>query len=58
MNPMTGDVETTLLTGVAVHGLDFVAVPEPSTWAMILLGFVGLGFAGRRASRRQAAAAG
>jgi hypothetical protein len=26
-------------------------VPEPSTWAMMLLGFVGLGFAGRRASR-------
>jgi PEP-CTERM motif len=31
-------------------------VPEPSTWAMMLLGFVGLGFAGYRASRRTAAA--
>jgi hypothetical protein len=30
------------------------AVPEPSTWAMMLLGFVGLGFAFRR-SRRKAA---
>jgi hypothetical protein len=29
------------------------AVPEPSTWAMMLLGFVGLGFAARR--RLQAA---
>jgi hypothetical protein len=29
-------------------------VPEPSTWAMMLLGFAGLGFAFRR-SRRQAA---
>ncbi len=26
-------------------------VPEPSTWAMMLLGFAGLGFAGWRASR-------
>ena len=58
VNPMTEVVERTLLTGVSVHGLDFLAAPEPSTWAMILLGFVGLGFAGRRASGRQAAAAG
>jgi PEP-CTERM motif len=28
------------------------AVPEPSTWAMMLLGFAGLGFAGYRASRK------
>ena len=27
-------------------------VPEPSTWTLMLLGFVGLGFAGYRASRR------
>jgi len=32
------------------------AVPEPSTWAMLLLGFAGLGFAGYRASRRTAVA--
>jgi hypothetical protein len=38
---------------------DFEAtVPEPSTWAMLLLGFAGLGFAGwRRASKRGAALA-
>ena len=30
-------------------------VPEPSTWAMMLMGFGGLGFAGYRASRRTAA---
>jgi hypothetical protein len=29
--------------------LTFTAVPEPSTWAMMLLGFAGLGFAGWRA---------
>jgi hypothetical protein len=34
-----------------------VAVPEPSTWAMLLLGFVGLGYVGYRGSRRTAAAA-
>ena len=28
------------------------AVPEPSTWAMMLLGFAGLGFAGYRIDRR------
>ena len=27
-------------------------VPEPSTWAMMLIGFAGLGFAGYRASRK------
>jgi hypothetical protein len=36
--------------------IDFAApisgVPESSTWAMMLVGFVGLGFAGSRASRR------
>ncbi len=30
-------------------------VPEPSTWAMMLLGFGGLGFARRRSLRRAAA---
>ena len=27
------------------------AVPEPSTWAMMLLGFAGLGYAGFRKAR-------
>jgi hypothetical protein len=30
-------------------------VPEASTWAMMLLGFAGLGFVGYRASRKSAA---
>jgi hypothetical protein len=32
-------------------------VPEASTWAMMLIGFVGLGFAGYRASRKTATVA-
>jgi PEP-CTERM motif len=36
---------------------DFIlggAVPEPSTWAMMLVGFAGLGFAGYRSTRKSA----
>jgi hypothetical protein len=33
------------------------AVPEPSTWAMMLIGFAGLGFAGYRASLKAASIA-
>jgi hypothetical protein len=32
------------------------SIPEPSTWAMMLAGFAGLGFVGYRASRRETAA--
>ena len=28
------------------------AVPEPSTWAMMLLGFAGLGYAGFRTRKK------
>ena len=33
------------------------AAPEPATWAMMGLGFVGLGLAGYRTTRKAAAAA-
>ncbi len=33
------------------------SVPEPSTWAMLMLGFAGLGVAGYRASRKSVALA-
>jgi hypothetical protein len=32
-----------------------VVVPEASTWAMLGIGFAGLGFAGRRARKRTSA---
>jgi unsaturated chondroitin disaccharide hydrolase len=36
----------------AADPLHSQAIPEPSTWAMMLVGFAGLGFAGYRASRK------
>jgi PEP-CTERM motif len=33
-------------------GFSLDAVPEPSTWAMMLIGFAGLGYAGWRGSRK------
>jgi hypothetical protein len=42
---------------LAIGGAVAQAAPEPSTWAMMLVGFAGLGFAGYRSTRRQAAVA-
>jgi PEP-CTERM motif len=59
VNPLTGVVETPLLTGLsAPHGFDFIpfAVPEPSTWALLMLGFAGLGIAGYRRAKTAVAA--
>jgi hypothetical protein len=36
----------------AAFSLNGALVPEPSTWAMMLLGFTGLGFAGYRQARK------
>jgi hypothetical protein len=36
--------------------IGFATVPEPSTWAMMALGFAGLGFAGYRKAQRKGAA--
>ncbi|HWY84382.1 MAG TPA: PEP-CTERM sorting domain-containing protein [Roseiarcus sp.] len=50
-DPVTNDIGSsgafTLVSGAA---------PEPSTWAMMVLGFAGLGFAGWRRVRQTAVA--
>ena len=38
--------------GGVIGGVSISAVPEPATWAMMLIGFAGLGFAGYRSSKR------
>ncbi len=43
--------------GYYCFGRHRASTPEPSTWAMMLLGFAGLGFAGYRKSRKAAAIA-
>jgi hypothetical protein len=51
---------TLVADGPGGFGFDLAiggAVPEPSTWAMMLVGFAGLGFAGYRSTRRQVAVA-
>jgi hypothetical protein len=51
----TGQAVTTSDLGVALYvvnaGGSITAVPELSTWAMMLVGFAGLGFAGYRRTR-------
>jgi hypothetical protein len=52
VNPITGVVETPLLSVASPHGLDFVpsatGAPEPSTWALLVLGLAGLMAGARR----------
>jgi hypothetical protein len=44
----------TLVIGSVSGGATFTAtIPEPSTWAMMLLGFAGLGFVGYRRTRKR-----
>ncbi len=45
-------------SGDNTNGLLVTGIPEPSTWALMALGFAGLGFAGHRRAMRRAAAAG
>jgi hypothetical protein len=52
---MTEDVTGVILKGGQLinRGQAMEAVPEPSTWAMLALGFGGLAFLGMRKARRQ-----
>jgi hypothetical protein len=43
-------------SGIQTLKFSVSGAPEPSTWAMMLLGFVGLSFAGYRAQRKSATA--
>jgi hypothetical protein len=60
---VAGDSLTTTNLNLVLNAIDTYtlappsAIPEPSTWAMMLIGFAGLGFAGYRSTRRGAAAA-
>jgi hypothetical protein len=52
------DVGNWIQVGNGTVTLDgYYATPEASTWAMMLLGFAGIAFAGCRASRKRAAVA-
>jgi hypothetical protein len=45
------NIHTTMFPGGEIRGF-LSAVPEPATWAMMLIGFLGLGFAFRGSRRR------
>ena len=47
-----GTYEWTWGTGANQNFTLVIGTPEPSTWAMMLLGFAGLGFAGYRRTRK------
>jgi hypothetical protein len=47
-----GNPPVTTVFNAAFSLTGFTAVPEPRTWAMMLIGFAGLGFAGRHIRRR------
>ena len=57
-DPVTAGLELVSASGhdYASPGVGTPTVPEPSTWAMMLLGFAGLGYAARRRSARLIAA--
>jgi len=60
---LSGILGDTPITGLGEDAVDALAlisvtsVPEPSTWALMLIGFAGLGVAGYRRSLKKAAAA-
>jgi hypothetical protein len=55
-NPAIGGYESDNHTVGFFTKMGGVSTPEPSTWAMMLLGFAGLGFAAQRRARKARAA--
>ena len=53
-DPNAGEYSIILSPGIGNAPLS--TIPEPSTWAMMLLGFAGLGFLGLRSTARRRAA--
>ena len=49
--PTTGGAFVLTSVGDATFTAATSAIPEPSTWAMMLIGFAGLGYAGYRRAR-------
>jgi PEP-CTERM motif-containing protein len=52
-NPFAGECYNCGPVRFFANGGTIASVPEPSTWAMMLIGFAGIGFAGYRRSRRR-----
>jgi outer membrane lipase/esterase len=55
---LTANLAFDVLTGTPTNPTDPPAAPEPSTWAMMLIGFAGLSFVGWRARRARTAGVG
>jgi hypothetical protein len=51
------NIHNATFPGGEIRGQITASVPEPSTWAMMILGFVGVGFMGYRRSRKSLAVA-
>jgi choice-of-anchor C domain-containing protein len=47
-------VDSDIPYGAVIGGVSITAVPEPSTWAMVILGFAGMGFVAYRRKSRSA----
>jgi PEP-CTERM motif len=59
--PPTGNAYGELSSNPSTFGVGhfiLTPVPEASTWALMLIGFAGLGIAGYRASQKRASAVG